>query len=236
MSRHDDRTFARRSFFTKLGVGLTAGSAGLGGGIAQAQAQSGGESRGPAVRHQADDWLDRIPGKHRLVLDTTTPAGFGDALAFLNNFYNVNQNAYSLADGDLAVVLVARHLSTLFAFSDAIWAKYATPMTARTNFMDPKTKQPPTLNLYNSTAYGPALNNRGNTLDSLLKRGIHMAVCQVSTRGNATTMAAAAGGTADAVYNEMVANLVTRNAHMVPAGVVAVSRAQERGYTLVSAG
>jgi intracellular sulfur oxidation DsrE/DsrF family protein len=234
MSRYHERTFARRSFFTKLGVGLTAGGAGLGSGIAQAQ--SGAEGRGQAVRHQADDWLDRIPGKHRLVLDTTTPAGFGDALAFLNNFYNVNQNAYALADRDLAVVLVARHLSTLFAFNDAIWAKYAAPMTVRTNFTDPKTKQPPTLNLYNSTAYGPGLNNRGNTLDSLLKRGIHMAVCQVSTRGNATTMAAATGGTADAVYNEMVANLVTRNAHMVPAGVVAVSRAQERGYTLVSAG
>jgi intracellular sulfur oxidation DsrE/DsrF family protein len=234
MSRHDERTFARRSFLTKLGVGLTAGGAGLGGGVAQAQ--SGGEGRTQAVRHQADDWLDRIPGKHRLVLDSTTPAGFGDALAFLNNFYNVNQSAYSLGDGDLAVVLIARHFSTLFAFNDAIWAKYGTPMTVRTNFNDPKTKQPPTINLYNSAAYGPALNNRGNTLDSLLKRGIHMAVCQVSTRGNAATMAAATGATADAVYNEMVANLVSRNAHMVPAGVVAVSRAQERGYTLVSAG
>ena len=234
MSRHDERTFARRSFLTKLGVGLTAGGAGLGGGVAQAQ--SGGEGRTQAVRHQADDWLDRIPGKHRLVLDSTTPAGFGDALAFLNNFYNVNQSAYSLGDGDLAVVLVARHFSTLFAFNDAIWAKYGTPMTVRTNFNDPKTKQPPTINLYNSAAYGPALNNRGNTLDSLLKRGIHMAVCQVSTRGNAATMAAAPGATADAGYNEMVANLVSRTAHMVPAGVVAVSRAQERGYTLVSAG
>ncbi len=236
MSRHDERTFARRSCLSKLGIGLTAGGAGLGGGMAQAQSGSGEAARGPAVRHPADDWLDRIPGKHRLVLDTSTPAGFGDALAFLNNFYNVNQNAYSMGDGDLAVVLVARHLSTLFAFNDAIWAKYATPMTARTNFMDPKTKQPPTLNLYNSAAYGPALNNRGNTLDSLIKRGIHMAVCQVSTRGNAATMAAASGATANAVYNEMVANLMTRNAHMVPAGVVAVSRAQEHGYTLISAG
>ena len=37
-------------------------------------------------------------------------------------------------------------------------------------------------------------------------------------------------GNADAVYRELVANLIP-NSHMVPAGIVAVNRAQERGYT-----
>lgn len=168
------------------------------------------------------------------MLDTTTPDGFGNALAFLNNYFTVNQNAYGLQDGDLAVVLVARHLSTLFAYNDAVWAKYGAPITQRTNFNDPKTKQPPTINLFNSTGYGDALTNRGNTLDSLLKRGLHLAVCQTATRGNAGRIAAATGGTAEAIYNELVANLVSRNAHMVPAGIVAVNRAQERGYSLAT--
>jgi hypothetical protein len=78
------------------------------------------------------------------VIDTTTPDAFGNGLAFLNNYFTVNQNAYGLQDGDIAVVLIARHLSTLVAFNDAIWAKYGTPITQRTNFNDPKTKQPPT--------------------------------------------------------------------------------------------
>jgi intracellular sulfur oxidation DsrE/DsrF family protein len=47
-------------------------------------------------------------------------------------------------------------------------------------------------------------------------------------------IARAAGGDTDAVFAEMTANLVS-NARMVPAGIVAVSRAQERGYSLVSA-
>jgi hypothetical protein len=148
----------------------------------------------------------------------------------------VNQNAYGFQDGDLAVVLVARHLSTLFAFNDTIWAKYGGTITQRTNFNDPKTKQPPTINLFNSTGHGGALPNRGTTLDSLLKRGLHLAVCQMSTRGNAGGIAAASGGTAEAIYNELVANLVSRNAHMVPAGIVAVNRAQERGYSLATVG
>jgi hypothetical protein len=35
--------------------------------------------------------------------------------------------------------------------------------------------------------------------------------------------AAASGGTAEAIYNELIANLVSRNSHMVPAGIVAVN-------------
>ena len=35
------------------------------------------------------------------------------------------------------------------------------------------------------------------------------------------------------LYKELTANLVA-NARMVPAGIVAVNRAQERGYTLVT--
>ena len=231
------RPFARRSFLSKLGISLTAGGAALGTGIASAQTQSSGEGgRWQPARHTLDDWFDQVPGQHRFVLDTATPDAFGNALAFLNNYFTVNKNAYGLKDEDLAVVLVARHLSTLFAFNDAIWAKYGAPITQRTNFNDPKTKQPPSINLFNSTGYGGALSNRGNTLDSLLKRGLHLAVCQVSTRGNAGAIATATGGTAEGIYNELVANLVSHNAHMVPAGIVAVNRAQERGYSLATVG
>jgi hypothetical protein len=225
----------RRSFLSKLGIGLTAGGAAAGARLSTAQAQSVEGGRWQPARHSLDDWLDQVPGKHRFVLDTTTPEGFGTALAFLNNYFTVNRNAYGLEDGDLAVVLIARHLSTLFAYNDAIWAKYGASITQRTNFNDPKTKQPPTMNLFNSTAYGASLPNRGTTVDSLLKRGLHLGVCQVSTRGNATAIAAATGGNADAVYSELTGNLLS-NAHLVPAGIVAVNRAQERGYSLASVG
>lgn len=187
------------------------------------------------ARHSLDDWLDQIPGRHRFLLDTTTPEGLGNALAFANNYFTANQNAYGLQNSDLAVVIVARHLSTLFAYSDTVWSKYGATITQRTNFNDPATKQPPKINLFNSTTHGGSLPNRGNTLDSLLKRGLHLAVCQVSTRGNAGSIATAAGVSADAIYNELVANLLS-NAHIVPAGIVAVNRAQEHGYTFASAG
>ena len=48
-------------------------------------------------------------------------------------------------------------------------------------------------------------------------------------------VAKVAGTDTDAVYKELVGNLLS-NAHMVPAGIVAVNRAQERGYSLAHGG
>jgi intracellular sulfur oxidation DsrE/DsrF family protein len=89
------------------------------------------------------------------------------------------------------------------------------------------------MNLYNVAGYGELLINRGTTIDSLAKQGVRLAVCTLSTHGIAGIIAQATGQKADVVFTELVANLMP-NGHMVPAGVVAVSRAQERGYTLVS--
>jgi hypothetical protein len=47
-------------------------------------------------------------------------------------------------------------------------------------------------------------------------------------------VASAVSGNADAIYKELTSNLIP-NSHMVSAGVVAVNRAQEYGYTLLTA-
>jgi intracellular sulfur oxidation DsrE/DsrF family protein len=71
-------------------------------------------------------------------------------------------------------------------------------------------------------------------LEGLLKRGAHLAVCQMASRAIAGSIARTAGVSADDVYKELASNLVM-NAHLAPAGIVAVNRAQERGYTFVAA-
>jgi intracellular sulfur oxidation DsrE/DsrF family protein len=238
MAGHDvGHLIARRSFLSKFAIGVTAGSATTGETARAAQMQSAGGDRWQPTRHAMDDWLDQIPGKHRFVIDTMTPDGFGNGLAFLNNYFKVNQSAYGLQDKDVAVVLIARHRATLFAYKDPFWAKYGALVQQITNFKfnDPKTQQPPVINVFNAEGYGAMLTNLGWTLESLLNRGVRVGVCQVSTRGYATAIANASGKNADAIYDELVGNLVSR-AHMVPAGITAVNRAQERGYSLASAG
>jgi hypothetical protein len=127
-----------------------------------------------------------------------------------------------------------RHNSTPFAYNDAIWSKYGRVFAQRLNFKDPKTKQPPNVNLYNTPASASMLTSLGITLDSVTKRGAQLAVCRVATRNLAGAIAAATGSPAEKINEELIANIVT-NAHMVPAGIIAVSRAQERGYTFAYA-
>jgi len=226
-----DTSIVRRSFLTQLGAGVTVAGTALATGVSLANAQSTSGGFTPA-RHAQDDWMDQLPGRHRLVFDTTTPAGIGAAIGYGNNFLIASKD-YGLTDQDNAVIIIARHFSTPFAYNDAMWAKYGKAMPPPATLDDPRTKQRATVNMFGVASYtdGP---NLGTTLDTVTKKGVHFAVCQMATRFFAGMLAQAVGGTADSVYNEIVANLVP-NAHMVAAGILAVNRAQERGYAMATA-
>ena len=234
MSDNNSTPVARRSFLTRLGAGISVAGASLVAGVplAAAQSSTGAAGRFQAARHTQDDWMDQVPGKHRLVFDTMEAPGFGAALLYSNNFYVASESGYGLKDPDTAVIIIARHFATPFAYKDAMWMKYGAMLTGVTKLNDPKTKQPPTFNLYNAAGYDD-LASMGTTVDTLVKRGVQFGVCQMATTFFSGMLAKASGGNAEAIYKELVANLVP-NAHMVPAGIVAVNRAQERGYSLVT--
>lgn len=233
MSTQSPSSPERRSFLTRVNRGVVSFAAMAIGGVAMAQQKSTAAARWEPARHEKDDWFDQLPGKHRLVFDTTAHDRLGDAILFANNFIRVNRADYGLQNNDLAVVIVVRHRSTPFGYNDAMWAKYGTAIAARAGVEDPKTKMEPKINIFNSGDFGELLSNRGITLDSLFKQGLQLAVCATSTRGYATSIAQSVAGNADTIFNELIANLVS-NSRMVPAGIVAVNRAQERGYSLVS--
>ena len=227
----DDRApLARRSFLARLGAGAGALGAAVAAGGVQVQAADAG--RWQPARHAQDDWLDQVPGKHRFVFDTTTPEAFARALFYASNYFTANQSAYGLQGSDLAVVIIARHFSTPFAYNDAMWAKHGAALADAIKFADPKSKQAPTGNPSNSPAVG--LPNNGVTLESMLKKGLHLGVCQMATQFFAGVVAGQ-DGNKDSTYKELIANLMP-NAHLVSAGIVAVNRAQERGYSFACTG
>jgi intracellular sulfur oxidation DsrE/DsrF family protein len=228
---------ARRMFLSRLGAGAAVfgGLFARDGDRVDAQARGGAQATWQPTRHAEDDWLDLIPGQHRMFFDTTTPVALALGLRFAANYFSVNQSAYHLTNDQVAVVICVRHRSTPFAYDAAIWTKYAGPLSERAEFVDPRTKQPPTLNVFQKNDYGSDLPNNGVTLDALIARGIRFAVCQTSTHGFAATIAEKTHQTADAVYNELAAHLIP-NARLVPAGIVAVNRAQERGYSISAVG
>jgi hypothetical protein len=226
----------RRSFLTRISAGMTAFAASFVGGAAVAQAQTPAAGHFQPARHDKDDWLDQIPGsKHRIVFDTVNPDSLGDGLAFANNFLRTNRSDYNLQNNDMAVLIIARHRATSLGYNDKMWEKYGKYLSARAEFVDPKSKEAPKSNIFNSAEYDRLLPNRGNTLDNLLKQGAVFGVCAVATRGVAGVIAEATSQKTDDVVAEIAANLISpTQARLVPAGIIAVNRAQERGYSLVS--
>ena len=233
MSSPDNFRWPRRSFLSRAAAGITAFGASLAGAPARGQAPTDTPFR-PA-RHAEDDWLDQLPGRHRLFFDSVSASGFGDALRYSNTYFTGNKSGYGLDDANLAVVICARHQATAFAYSDAMWAKYGIGLGERAHFNDPKTGKPPTVNIYQASGYENLLGNNGITVDAMLERGVHLAVCRLATRALAATIARHTGGKPDDIYEELVAHLV-RHSHIVPAGIVAVNRAQEHGYTFAYVG
>jgi len=176
-----------------------------------------------AARHAQDDWLDENSAKHRVVLDTWNPEHFADALQFAGNIVETNKTDYDIAAGELAVVIVTRHRTTPFAFNDAMWAKYGNAYSRQMAWTAPNAKEPPTANPY------------AGRLTALAAGGITLAICNRTTRAYSANAARQAGADADAVRKEMMTNTVIAG-HFVPAGVVCVTRAQERGYANISIG
>ena len=105
------------------------------------------------------------------------PPARGAALLYANNNFLANKSGYGLEAQDIAIIVVLRHLSTPFAFTDAIWARYGEALSDIIEFKNPVTKSAPATNLYNSSAAGMSLTNRGVTLSSLVEKNVQFAVC-----------------------------------------------------------
>jgi intracellular sulfur oxidation DsrE/DsrF family protein len=200
----------RRTFLAAL--------AGAGALLAPARAVAQGAA--PA-RHAQDDWLDRPAARHRVIFDTWMADKFGEAFGFAGNWARINKEQYGLTDADLAIVMVARHGSGPFAFNEAIWTKYGTIFQTNMSSNDKSTN--------------PSTNRYAQRLADMGKQGLRLAVCNLTTRNYTNMIAKETGSTAEAVYKELTSNTAAP-AVFVPAGIVAVTRAQERGYALVSIG
>ncbi len=213
-----ERTHTRRALVT--GMGAAAAMAWSG---SPASAQAGTPFQ--PSRHEKDLWMDRVPGKHRMILDVTTAGGVGEAIGYAGNLFTGNNLGYGLEDGDLSMIVCLRHYATLFAFTDPVWAKLGKQMATMIKY-ESRTGEPPAANPHN-TAPRPSL-------DALAKRGVQFIVCDMATNRFARGLAGS-GGDAAAVYKEMAANMIA-NSRLVPAGVVGVTRAQEFGYSLLFVG
>jgi len=229
MQRKNDEITSRRSIIT--GLGAAAAGAALVSTTACAQTPATGFQ--PA-RHSLDAWLDQQPGTHRVFIDSSTAHGGAEALLYANNLYTARENAYAGEPADFAIVVCYRHFSTPFGYKDEIWNKYGEIFNSVMQFPDPVTGAAPKINLMNSAAH-TTLPNFGVTTDAMGAKGTQFAICSAATQFIAGVIANETGGNAEAIRDELMAGAIP-NSRFVSAGVVALTRAQEYGYSLLYAG
>lgn len=232
---------ARRAFVTGLGVGAATLTAGLSAcataeetkPAAAASAAAAAPARWQPTLDPQDAWME-LPGQHRFVFDAASPKGAGEALFFANNFLVYSKSGYGLAPTDNATIVILRHMATPFAYNDAMWAKYGALWGKILKYKDPKTKK---IALRNTLMTFPPKTPADEvfSIPTMVEKGVHFAVCGAATHFVAGVIAKKTKAKADDIYAELAANLIA-NAHMTAAGVVALNRAQERGYAVAHIG
>lgn len=221
----------RRWFLGSLGA-VAAGAAVVSS-AGNAQSSSPARAFTPA-RHAGDDWMEQMPGVHRAFIDTSSTVGGITALNYAHNILMVHEQDYGGKESDYAMIVCYRHQATPLAYNEAMWTKYGEQLSNFLGFKDPRTDEVFKVNPLNIPNRGD-LASRGHTLTEMADRGVRYAVCNRATHAVSSFLARATNGNADDIYKELAANLIP-HARLVPAGVMAATRSQERGFSLLAAG
>ncbi len=219
-----ERVTPRREFMRNVGVGAAAIAVSAVGLRVDAEPILAG---GP----EDEAWLKRLTGKHRQVFDAVTP-NEGWALVFATNFIDMNMQAYGLRQSDVTAVVGLRHMAAPLALNDAMWSKYKLGEMFKID--DRSTHAPATRNVFSHLQTGDMPMARAG-VEELLARGAVVTVCNVALTVISGMAATAAGLPPENAKAEWTANLIP-GVVVVPAGVLAVNRAQENHCTYCYAG
>jgi intracellular sulfur oxidation DsrE/DsrF family protein len=206
----------RRGFLTRL-----AGAAGL---AAIAPSSLLAESFERGVSPELEAWLNKISGAHRMVFDA--PGANGGMPAIWPRIYLNTMSATYGTKGDTAVVIL-RHEAAPLALGDALWAKYK--LGEHIKVMD--NGHPATRNTF-ATITGLPIPGLG--VLELLKAGVLFGVCNIALSVLAMSLAGPKGD-AEAITKELIAGIYP-GIQLVPSGVMAVGRTQEKGCNYCFAG
>mgnify|MGYP001545950108 CR=1 FL=1 len=214
----------RREFMRNVGLGMAAMA------VTGVAARAKAEPRDDTVP-DPDAWVKRITGKHRQVFDIVTPND-GWGLAFAQTFINQNMQAYGLKQSDISTVVSIRHMAIALVLNDAMWSRYKLGQFFK--ITDHATKAPATRNVFSHTRPGD-MEVPGIGVAELISHGAIVTACNMAFTAMSGITAGAAGLPAATARSEWVANLIP-GVVLVPAGVIAVNRAQENHCTYCYAG
>jgi intracellular sulfur oxidation DsrE/DsrF family protein len=174
----------------------------------------------PGDDSQHDAWMKPLKGKHRQLFHAID---LNDrAMLMASNYLTAYENEFGAKPGEVNAIIGIHGGALNIGFTDAAWSKYG--IGKANNITDPTTKESAVRNIF---ARGGDL-----TVESVQKRGVLVIMCNTALRLRSRAIAAERGETYDTVYNDLAASRLP-GVVLVPALVVAINRAQEKGFTYV---
>jgi intracellular sulfur oxidation DsrE/DsrF family protein len=224
MFEFNDVTTPRRGFLGALAATAAAGLASLTPLRLEAQPRRGSTS---GVDAAFETWLNRITGKHKMVFDAPE-VNSGMPVIWPRVWLNGNNENYGTKDTDNSAIVILRHSSIPLGMRDDVWAKYKLGEAFEIKDGD----APATKNIFAKVMPLPL---PGTGVEALLASGVLFGVCNVALTVYSAMVAQKSGLDAAAVKADWVAALLP-GVQVVPSGVLAVARTQEKGCAYCFAG
>ncbi|HWC74365.1 MAG TPA: hypothetical protein VG454_10560 [Gemmatimonadales bacterium] len=226
MFEFDDVTTHRRGFLGTLAATVAAGLATMT--PLRLEAKPRRMSTGGApVDATFETWLNKITGKHKMLFDAPEVNG-GMPVIWPRVWLNGNNENYGTKDGENSAVIVLRHSAIPIAMKDELWAKYKLGEVFNVKDGD----APATKNIFAKVMPLPL---PGTGLEALLASGAQVGCCNVALTVYSGMVAQKTGQDPAAVKADWIAGLIP-GVQVVPSGVLAVARAQEKGCVYCFAG
>lgn len=198
----------------------------------------------PQVYGDPEDMFKKITGKHRVVYDSPEPNGIS-VFAWSKVFLLTNA-ATGTPEKENSVVVVLRHDSIPYAFNDAMWKKYKFsemfkgsgdlgPVFQAADAATAAKERNPMWNPKPGDFKAPGLGPLPIGINELQASGVMFCVCNMAMTVYSGVAAMQTGGKAEDILKEWTANLLP-GVQVVPSGVWALGRAQEKGCAYVFAG
>lgn len=173
---------------------------------------------------EAEDWFKNIKGKHRIVYDGSTPH---DGFPIIWNWaFYLSNNETGSTDDDITAMTVLRHNAIPFALKSEVWEKYK--LGEVFGVTDNATKAPSLRNPYYEPKEGDFPIQVIQGIKDMQARGAMFCVCNLALSVYSGVVSQKMGLDPKKTYEEWT-QAVLPGIQVVPSGVWALGRAQEKG-------
>jgi len=226
------RTTGRRGFLGSIATGAaTIGLANL----ATPLGLHAEETPSSTNAEDPEEMFKKIKGKHRVVFDVPEPNGLFP-FAWPRIFLLTNAKTGTL-EKDQSVVVVLRHDGIAYAMDHPLWGKYKFGEVFKIE--DPATKAPSVRNPFWKPKPGdfkvPGIGEVAIGINELQDSGVMFCACDMALTVYSAAVAQGMNMDPAAVKKDWVSGLLP-NIQVVPSGVWALGRAQEKGCGYIFAG